>query len=90
MLMMALKTVIIHVPAELHTFALLGKLSGEAKIHQYVEVLSLNEDLIEKPKLVLSKASDFHNGSKTQESTTSTSSVTALIAEPSGPKKITY
>ncbi|MBW0519780.1 hypothetical protein O181_059495 [Austropuccinia psidii MF-1] len=90
MLMMALETVNIHVPAELHKFMLLGKLSGDPKIHQYVEVLSLNEDLVEKQKLVLSKLQDFHNNSKTQESTTSTSSVTALIAESSGSYNITY
>ncbi|MBW0536664.1 hypothetical protein O181_076379 [Austropuccinia psidii MF-1] len=90
LLMMALETVNIHVPAELHTFTLLGKLSGDPKIHQYVEVLSLNEDLVEKPKLVLSKLQDFHNNSKTQESTTSASSATVLIAESSGPYKITY
>ncbi|MBW0540245.1 hypothetical protein O181_079960 [Austropuccinia psidii MF-1] len=89
-LMMALKTVNIHVPAKLYTFALLGKLSGDPKIHQYVEVLSLNEDLVTKHRFVLSKLKDFHNNLKSQESTTSASSVTALIAESSGLYKIAY
>ncbi|MBW0548334.1 hypothetical protein O181_088049 [Austropuccinia psidii MF-1] len=71
--MMALKTVNIHVPAKLHTFMLLGKLSGDPKIHQYVEVLSLNEDLVKKPKLVISKLQDFHNNSKTQHNPNCTS-----------------
>ncbi|MBW0507745.1 hypothetical protein O181_047460 [Austropuccinia psidii MF-1] len=67
MLMISLETVNIHVPAELHTFTILGKLSGDPRIHQFVKVLSLNKDLVEKPELVLSKLQDFHNNSKIPE-----------------------
>ncbi|MBW0496564.1 hypothetical protein O181_036279 [Austropuccinia psidii MF-1] len=90
MLMMALETVNIHFPAKLHTFMLLGKLSGDPKVHQYVEVLSLNEEVVKKPELVLLKLQDFYNNSKKQESTASTSSVMALISQSSGTYKITY
>ncbi|MBW0470935.1 hypothetical protein O181_010650 [Austropuccinia psidii MF-1] len=53
MLMMSLETVNINIPAEFHSFTLLGKLSGNPKIHQFIKVLSLNEELIQQPELVL-------------------------------------
>ncbi|MBW0583594.1 hypothetical protein O181_123309, partial [Austropuccinia psidii MF-1] len=87
---MSLETVNIHVPAELHTFKILGKLSGDPRIHQFVEVLSLNEDLVEKPELVLSKLQDFHNNSKIQEKSPTLPVAIALVSESAGPYKITY
>ncbi|MBW0499167.1 hypothetical protein O181_038882 [Austropuccinia psidii MF-1] len=89
-LMMSLETVNIHVPAELHTFTILGKLSGDPRIHQFIEVLSLNEDLVKKPELVLSKLQDFHNNSKIQEKSPTLPVATALVSESAGPYKITY
>ncbi|MBW0510889.1 hypothetical protein O181_050604 [Austropuccinia psidii MF-1] len=90
MLMMSLETVNIHVPAELHIFTILGKLSGNPKIHQFVEVLSLNKDLVEKPELILSKLQDFYNNSQSQEKSSAPLSATALVSESAGPYKITY
>ncbi|MBW0517549.1 hypothetical protein O181_057264 [Austropuccinia psidii MF-1] len=88
-LMMAMETVNIIVPSELLSFTLLGKLSGDSKIHQYVETLSLNEELIEFPELILSKLQDFHNNSFIQEEPIK-SSVTALLSESAHPYKILY
>ncbi|MBW0499100.1 hypothetical protein O181_038815 [Austropuccinia psidii MF-1] len=88
-LMMAMETVNIVIPSKLLSFTLLGKLSGDSKIHQYVETLSLNEELIELPDLILSKLQDFHNNSTMQE-VTSTSSASALLSESTHPYKILY
>ncbi|MBW0521693.1 hypothetical protein O181_061408 [Austropuccinia psidii MF-1] len=88
-LMMAMETVNIIVPSELLSFTLLRKLSGDSKINQYVETLSLNEELIELPDLILSKLQDFHNNSFIQEEPIK-SSVTALLSESAHPYKILY
>ncbi|MBW0471915.1 hypothetical protein O181_011630 [Austropuccinia psidii MF-1] len=79
-LMMTMETVNIVVPLELLSFMLLGKLSGDSKIHQYVQALSLNKDLIELPDLTLSKLQDFHNISTMQETITDTPA-SALLSE---------
>ncbi|MBW0534400.1 hypothetical protein O181_074115 [Austropuccinia psidii MF-1] len=89
MLMMALETVNITVPNECHSFSLLGKLTGDPKMHSYVEVLTLNEDLIKDPELVLAKLQEFHNNSSSQEKSSS-SPPSALISESAHPYKITY
>ncbi|MBW0564637.1 hypothetical protein O181_104352 [Austropuccinia psidii MF-1] len=89
MFMMALKTVNITVPNECHSFSLLGKLTGDPKLHSYVKVLTLNEDLIKNPELVLSKLQEFHNKSSSQEKSSSTPA-SELISESEHPYKITY
>ncbi|MBW0498769.1 hypothetical protein O181_038484 [Austropuccinia psidii MF-1] len=89
MLMMSLETVNINIPAECHSFTLLGKLSGEPKIHQFVKVLSLNEELIQQPELVLERLQEFHGNSKIQ-SFNHTSTPLALVSESAHPYKITY
>ncbi|MBW0534108.1 hypothetical protein O181_073823 [Austropuccinia psidii MF-1] len=89
MLMMSLDTVNINIPAECHSFTLLGKLSGDPKIHQFVEVLSLNKELIQQPELVLERLQEFHDNSKIQTSN-HTPTPTALVSESSHPYKITY
>ncbi|MBW0470842.1 hypothetical protein O181_010557 [Austropuccinia psidii MF-1] len=90
MLMMSLETVNIHVPSKLHTFTILGKISGNPKINQFVEVLSLNKDLIKKPELILSKLQYFHNNSQSQEKSSIPLAATALVSESAGPYKVTY
>ncbi|MBW0530491.1 hypothetical protein O181_070206 [Austropuccinia psidii MF-1] len=89
MLMMSLETVNINIPAECHSFALLGKLSGDPKIHQFVEVLSLNEELIQQPELVLERLQEFHDNSKLQSSNHAPTPL-ALVSESEHPYKITY
>ncbi|MBW0552697.1 hypothetical protein O181_092412 [Austropuccinia psidii MF-1] len=88
-LMMAMETINIVVPLELLSFMLLGKLSVYSKIHQYVKTLSLNEDLIEIPDLILSKLQDSHNNSTMQEIITDTPA-SALLSESAHPYKILY
>ncbi|MBW0548016.1 hypothetical protein O181_087731 [Austropuccinia psidii MF-1] len=88
-LMMSLETVNINIPAECHSFTLLGKLSGDPKIHQFVEVLSLNEELIQQPELVLERLQEFHDNSKTQLPNQAPAPI-ALVSESAHPYKITY
>ncbi|MBW0471097.1 hypothetical protein O181_010812 [Austropuccinia psidii MF-1] len=88
-LMMSLETVNINIPAECHPFTLLGKLSGDHKMHQFVKVLSLNEELIQQPKLVLERLQEFHDNSNTWLSNQAPAS-TALVSESAHPYKITY
>ncbi|MBW0536314.1 hypothetical protein O181_076029 [Austropuccinia psidii MF-1] len=87
---MSLETVNIHVPAELHTFTILGKLSGDPRIYQFVKVISLHKDLVEKQELVFSNLQAFHNNSKIQEKSSTPSVATALVSESAGPYKSTY
>ncbi|MBW0539304.1 hypothetical protein O181_079019 [Austropuccinia psidii MF-1] len=65
--MLDLKFANIVVPAELLSFTILGKQSSYPKLHQYIEVLTLNDDLVEKPDLILSKLQDFYNNSQLKE-----------------------
>ncbi|MBW0518196.1 hypothetical protein O181_057911 [Austropuccinia psidii MF-1] len=90
MLMMSLETINIHVPSKIHTFTILTKLSGNPKIHQFIEVLSLNKDLVEEPEIILSKLQDFHKNSQSQEKSSIPLATTALVSESAGPYKITY
>ncbi|MBW0527758.1 hypothetical protein O181_067473 [Austropuccinia psidii MF-1] len=89
MLMMALETFNITIPNECHSFSLLGKLSGDLKLHLYVEVLTSNEDLVKNPKLVLAKLQEFHDNSPSQGKSI-LPSASALLSESAHPYKITY
>ncbi|MBW0538900.1 hypothetical protein O181_078615 [Austropuccinia psidii MF-1] len=67
-IILELKSVGILLPPDLLLFSILRKLMGDPKVHQYVELLTLNEDLVGNPDEVLSKLEDFHNNSNIQES----------------------
>ncbi|MBW0524602.1 hypothetical protein O181_064317, partial [Austropuccinia psidii MF-1] len=77
------------VPSELLSLTLLRKLSGDPKIHQYVAALSLNEELIEIPDLIVLKLQDYHQNSTIQPDSSS-SSATSLLSESSHRYKILY
>ncbi|MBW0483208.1 hypothetical protein O181_022923 [Austropuccinia psidii MF-1] len=62
---------------------------GDPKVHQYVKLLTLNEDLVGNPEKFLLKLEDFCNSSTLQEPQ-SISSASALISENSVPFKITH
>ncbi|MBW0534294.1 hypothetical protein O181_074009, partial [Austropuccinia psidii MF-1] len=67
-MMMELESVDIKVPNEILSFSLLGKLGGESQLHQFIEVLTLNEELIEKPNVILNRLQDFANLQLTKNS----------------------
>ncbi|MBW0559835.1 hypothetical protein O181_099550 [Austropuccinia psidii MF-1] len=88
MLMMALENIDITIPNKCHSFSLLGKLSGDSKMHLYVKVLTLNEDLVKDPKLVLAKLQEFHDNSSAPENSNSTPP-SAFVSESAHPYKLT-
>ncbi|MBW0511056.1 hypothetical protein O181_050771 [Austropuccinia psidii MF-1] len=87
--MLDLESVNIIVTAEPLSFTILGKLSSNPKLHQYIEVLTINDNLVEKPDLILSKLQDFYNNSRLKETNLPATASTHL-SESSGPYKITY
>ncbi|MBW0542066.1 hypothetical protein O181_081781 [Austropuccinia psidii MF-1] len=58
-LLMKLETVSIKIPKELLFYSLIGKLAGDSKLHQLVETLTLNEELIKSPDLILTRLQDY-------------------------------
>ncbi|MBW0464818.1 hypothetical protein O181_004533 [Austropuccinia psidii MF-1] len=51
----------INIKAEILSFSILGKLLRDLELQNYVKVLNLNADLIEKPDLILTKLQDSVN-----------------------------
>ncbi|MBW0521134.1 hypothetical protein O181_060849 [Austropuccinia psidii MF-1] len=88
-IILELESVGILLAPNLLSFTILGKLMGDPKVHQYVKLLTLNEDLVGNPDKVLSKLEDFHNNSILQESQPNPLA-SALISENPGPFKITH
>ncbi|MBW0506327.1 hypothetical protein O181_046042 [Austropuccinia psidii MF-1] len=62
--MLDLESVNIIVPTELLSFTILGKLSKDSKLHQYMEVLTLNNELVEKPDLNCKISTITHDSKK--------------------------
>ncbi|MBW0472125.1 hypothetical protein O181_011840 [Austropuccinia psidii MF-1] len=88
-IILELESVGILLAPNLLSFTTLGILMGDPKVHQYVKLLNLNEDLVGNTEKLLSKIEDFHNNSILQEPQPH-SSASALILENSGPFKITH
>ncbi|MBW0584775.1 hypothetical protein O181_124490 [Austropuccinia psidii MF-1] len=90
-LLLELKSVSIKVPNALLSYSLLGKLAEDSKLHQFIESLTLNEELIEKPDLILTRLQDYvhHSLSKLPKSLPN-SSVSALISSSNNNFKIIY
>ncbi|MBW0535071.1 hypothetical protein O181_074786 [Austropuccinia psidii MF-1] len=88
-IILELKSIGILLTPDLLSFTISGKLMGDPKVHQYVELLTLNEDLVGNPDKVLLKLEDFCNSSTLQEPQ-SISPASALITESSVPFKITH
>ncbi|MBW0526855.1 hypothetical protein O181_066570 [Austropuccinia psidii MF-1] len=86
--MFYLESVNIIVTSELLSFTIVGKLSGDPKLHQYVEVLTLSNNLVKKSNLILSKLQHFYKNSILKENISTTTST--HLYESSGPYKIMY
>ncbi|MBW0471585.1 hypothetical protein O181_011300 [Austropuccinia psidii MF-1] len=71
------------IDSELLLFCILGKIVRDLKLQHYVEVLTLNDDLIKKPDLILTKLQNFVNNLCIQpEKIDSTSSALATSGHP--------
>ncbi|MBW0504857.1 hypothetical protein O181_044572 [Austropuccinia psidii MF-1] len=78
-----LETVKIKVKAKLLSFSALGKLVRDPELQHYVEVLTLNNNLIENPDLILTRLQDLVNNLHIQpERIDSTSSDLTTSAHP--------
>ncbi|MBW0577084.1 hypothetical protein O181_116799 [Austropuccinia psidii MF-1] len=83
-----LEAVNIKIEAELLSFSILGKLVRDPKLQHYVEVLTLNDNLIEKPDLILTKLQDFVNNLCIQPEKIDTPS--SALTTTAHPYKITH
>ncbi|MBW0523128.1 hypothetical protein O181_062843 [Austropuccinia psidii MF-1] len=61
-----LDAVNIKIEAELLSFLILGKLAKDSKLQHYIKILTLNDEIIEKPDLILTKLQDFVNNTRIQ------------------------
>ncbi|MBW0558272.1 hypothetical protein O181_097987 [Austropuccinia psidii MF-1] len=78
------------VPNELLSYSLLGKLAGDPKLQQFIEVLTLNKDLIERPDSILTKFQDFVHLTQNNNPTSLPNSVTALVSTSNEAYNIIY
>ncbi|MBW0503144.1 hypothetical protein O181_042859 [Austropuccinia psidii MF-1] len=86
---MELESLNIKVPNNLLSFSLLGKLGGDKDLHQFVDNLTLNEELIERPELILTRLQDYANLQKERMGKNS-ENVEALLTSIYEPHKIVY
>ncbi|MBW0499050.1 hypothetical protein O181_038765 [Austropuccinia psidii MF-1] len=91
-LMMELDAVGIVVPNELLSYSLLGKLGGNPPLSQFVETLTFNKDIMEKPMLILSRLQDFasHTNNDNCLNTKKEHDSSALITSFEEPHKIIF
>ncbi|MBW0565131.1 hypothetical protein O181_104846 [Austropuccinia psidii MF-1] len=57
-----------------------GKLGGDPKLHQFIEVLTLNKDLIKKPDSILTKLQHYVHLTQNNNPKSLPNSVTALVS----------
>ncbi|MBW0536235.1 hypothetical protein O181_075950 [Austropuccinia psidii MF-1] len=86
---MELESVNIKVPNDLLSFSLLGKLGGDRELHQFVDSLTLNKELIERPDIILTRLQDYASLYK-DRNLPSTKNSTALFTNINEPHKIVY
>ncbi|MBW0549408.1 hypothetical protein O181_089123 [Austropuccinia psidii MF-1] len=81
---MKLDAVSIVVPNALLSYYLLGKLGGNSNLSQFVENLIFNEDIIEKPLLILLQLQDFanHNNHNPDRNESKSTALTTLSDQP--------
>ncbi|MBW0491924.1 hypothetical protein O181_031639 [Austropuccinia psidii MF-1] len=88
-LMMELDAVSIIVPVELLSYSLLGRLGADTNLHQFVENLPSNKDIMEKPKKILTWLQDLAHLNNTEKMPQNHSS-TSLLSNTEEPHKIVY
>ncbi|MBW0492430.1 hypothetical protein O181_032145 [Austropuccinia psidii MF-1] len=78
------------IEAELLLFSILEKLVKDLKLQHYIEVLTLNDKIIEKPNLILTKLQDFVNNSRIQPTKQESDPSTLYTSAQNQNYKITY
>ncbi|MBW0469479.1 hypothetical protein O181_009194 [Austropuccinia psidii MF-1] len=87
-----LESVSIKIPSEILSYIILWKLAGDPKLSQVVELLTLNEEIIEKPDQILSCLQEYANNLKTKDDCqTTVASASALVSVTNNePHRILY
>ncbi|MBW0460650.1 hypothetical protein O181_000365 [Austropuccinia psidii MF-1] len=65
--LLELESVSIKMPSKILSYIILGKLAGDPKLSQVVELLTLNEEIIEKPNQILSCLQEYANNCQTKD-----------------------
>ncbi|MBW0548518.1 hypothetical protein O181_088233 [Austropuccinia psidii MF-1] len=86
---MELESLNIKRPNNILSFSLLGKLGGERKLHQFLDSITLNEELLKTPDINLTRLQDYASLYK-DRNLPSTKNSTALITNIDEPHKIVY
>ncbi|MBW0565764.1 hypothetical protein O181_105479 [Austropuccinia psidii MF-1] len=61
------KSVSVKMLSEILLYIILGKLAGDSKLSQLVELLTLNKEIIEKPDQILSVLQEYANHFQTKD-----------------------
>ncbi|MBW0565799.1 hypothetical protein O181_105514 [Austropuccinia psidii MF-1] len=88
--MLELESVSIKVPNKFLSYSLLGKLGGDPKLHQYIKVLTLSDNLIKKPDMILKKLQDDVHLIRDNSPPLPSNSATALVSTTDKTYKIIY
>ncbi|MBW0538331.1 hypothetical protein O181_078046, partial [Austropuccinia psidii MF-1] len=89
--LLKLDSVSVKMPSEILSYIILGKLAGDPKLNQVVELLTLNKEIIEKPDQILSRLQEYANHCQTKDTRLNTSPpVTDLVASSNEPFLIVY
>ncbi|MBW0502748.1 hypothetical protein O181_042463 [Austropuccinia psidii MF-1] len=87
---MELKSVNIKVPNDLLSFSLLGKIGGNRELHHFFDSLTLNEELIERPDLILTRLQDYASIHKKRISSTEGNTCALVTTTNNEPQKKVY
>ncbi|MBW0558348.1 hypothetical protein O181_098063 [Austropuccinia psidii MF-1] len=87
---MELESVDKKVPNDLLSFSLLGKIGGDCELHHFADGLTLNEELIEKPDLILTRLQDYSSIHKERILSTEGNTCALVTTTNNEPHKIVY
>ncbi|MBW0523232.1 hypothetical protein O181_062947 [Austropuccinia psidii MF-1] len=89
--LLELDSVSVKMPSEILSYIIRGKLAGDSKLNQVVELLTLNKEIIEKPDQILSQLQEYANNCQTKDTPLNTSSpASALVSSSNEPYQIVY
>ncbi|MBW0532572.1 hypothetical protein O181_072287 [Austropuccinia psidii MF-1] len=90
--LLELDSVSVKMPSEIPSYIILGKLAGDPKLGQIIELLTLNKEIIEKPDQILSRLQEYPNHCQTKDACSNTlAPASALLSSTSNePYQIIY
>ncbi|MBW0477675.1 hypothetical protein O181_017390 [Austropuccinia psidii MF-1] len=90
--LLKLQSVSIKMPSKILSYIILGKLAGDPKLSQVVELLTLHEQIIEKPNQILSRLQEYANHCQTKDNSQITMALASalVLATNNEPYQILY